>query len=58
MAYPSADAAESRKAVAAAETISASPTRRERLRARLMLAGLLSLAAVFWIAVFRLVVLA
>lgn len=56
MAYPTVDTVESRKAGMARKAISAPATQRERVRAALMLLGLLSLMAVFWIAVLRLVV--
>ena len=55
MAYPTVDV-DSRKAGKAREAISAPATPRARVRAALMLLGLVSLMAVFWIAVLRLVV--
>lgn len=55
MAYPTVDAGKNQvPPLDRRDTIAAAPTLRERLRAGLMLAGLLSLAAVFWIAMIRL----
>jgi tetrahydromethanopterin S-methyltransferase subunit F len=58
MAYPAVDTRESRVVPDTADMTAAPLTRHGRLRAGLILAGLLSLAAVFWIAVIRLVAMA
>ena len=55
MTYPTVDAGKSRPRHDTPDPVPGAPTRHERLRAGLVLAGLLSLAAVFWIAVIRLV---
>lgn len=55
MTYPTVDAGKIRPRHDTPDAVPGAPTRHERLRAGLMLAGLLSLAAVFWIAVIRLV---
>ena len=54
MAYPTVDAGKTGVPPDRGDESAPAPTHRERLRAALMLAGLLSLAAVFWIAVIRL----
>lgn len=58
MTYPTVDAGEYRNGRPPPGAISAPSTRGERLRAALILAGLVSLVAVFWIAVIRLVAIA
>lgn len=55
MTYPSVDAKESRVVEPRAVLAAALPSHHGRLYAGLMLAGLLSLMAAFWIAIFRLV---
>jgi hypothetical protein len=54
MAYPTVDTGESRVAPKRGDLTAVTTTHHDRLRAGLMLAGLLSLAAVFWIAMIRL----
>ncbi len=55
MAYPTVETGENPATRNTPGFPSAPPTHRERLRAGLVLAGLLSLAAAFWIVVIRLV---